>query len=163
MKQSLQGYVNKWEDRLNLDLMYKNNDEPLVDYIVEAWKSLEVVPNIKFISYTYTEKESEIDINKHIFKREKKKKKKDRHLVKDIYDTRCGLLTINLEITMLEKDMETGEKKYAVYPIKKAMLIPLMDKDGCYTIKGKKFYLLYQMLEKSSYTSSSAVTLKSLK
>ena len=64
---------------------------------------------------------------------------------------------------MLEKDMETGEKKYAVYPIKKAMLIPLMDKDGCYTIKGKKFYLLYQMLEKSSYTSSSAVTLKSLK
>jgi len=41
-------------------------------------------------------------------------------------------------------------------------MIPLADEDGFYYIRGKKYYLIYQMLEKSTYTSSSSVTLKSL-
>ena len=163
MKQSLSNYVSSFEDRLNIDLMKKSSDKPLVDHIVDCWKSLEVIPQLKFIDYEYTEKESEIDINKHIFKREKRKKRKDRHDVKFINDDRVGRLTVHLEATMKETDPSTGETSYKVYPIKKSMLIPLQDEDGYFTIKGKKYYLIYQMLEKSTYTSSSSVTLKSLR
>ena len=42
------------------------------------------------------------------------------------------------------------------------MLIPLQDENGYYQIKGKKYYIIYQLCDKSTYTSSSSVTLKSL-
>lgn len=162
MKSGLKDYVCQWESELNVPLMTKSADNPLVDYVIDAWKSLEVVQQIKFKGYEYTEKESEIDINKHIFKREKKKKKKDRYDVKFISDDRVGKLTVFIEITMLETNPTTGETSYQVYPIKKSMLIPLQDDDGYFVIKGKKYYMIYQLLEKSTYTSSSSVTLKSL-
>lgn len=122
MKSGLKDYVCEWEKYLNVPLMTKSADRPLVEYVIDVWKSLEVVPNIKFVRYEYTEKESEIDINKHIFKREKKKKKKDRVDVKFIDDNRVGKLTVYLEVTMKETNPTTGETTYQVYPIKKAML-----------------------------------------
>ena len=162
MKSCLKDYVSEFEEALNVPLMNKEADAPLVDYIIDSWKSLEVVPNIKCVDFEYTEKESEIDINKYIFKREKKKKKKDRYDYKFINDDRYGRLTVKLEISLLEENTETGEKFIHKYPIKKAMLIPLQDEDGYFFIKGKKYYLIYQMVEKSTYTSASSVTLKSL-
>lgn len=162
MKHYLKDYVNEWEDQLNVPLMTKSADAPLVDYIIDAWKSLEVVPQIEFSEFQYTEKESEIDINKHLFKRDKKKKKKDRYDIKFIDDDRVGKLTVKLNVTMLETNPTTGEASYQVYPIKKSMLIPLQDDDGYFTIRGKKYYMIFQLLEKSTYTSSSSVTLKSL-
>lgn len=122
MKKGLKTYVSQYEDELNLDLLNKSADRPLVDYVIESWKSLEVVKQLKFISYEYTEKESEIDINKHIYKREKGKKKKDKHDIKFINDNRVGRLTVHMEATMLEEDPSTGEKRYVVYPIKKNLL-----------------------------------------
>ena len=142
MKRGLKTYVNEWEEELNLDLLDKSADSPLVDYIVDAWKSLEVVKQIKFIRYEYTEKESEIDINKHLFKREKKKRKKDRYNVKFISDDRVGKLTVYLEITMLETNPTTNETTYQVYPIKKSMLIPLQNDKGYFYIKGKQYYMI---------------------
>ena len=162
MKESLKDYVCEWEQKLNIPLITKEIDNPLVEYIVDAWKSLEVVKQIKFISYEYTEKESEININQHIFKREKHKKKKDRFDVKYIADNRVGKLTCNLEITMLETDPETGKKSYNIYPIKKSMLIPIIDEDGRLTLSGKTYYLIFQLLEKSTYTTANTLTLKSL-
>ena len=77
MKSGIRNYVREFEKDLNIPLMKKSSDRPLVEYILDAWKSLEVVPQIKVVNYEYTEKESEIDASKYIFKREKKKKKKD--------------------------------------------------------------------------------------
>lgn len=142
MKEGLKCYLSEYEDQLNIPLMTKSADAPLVEYIVDAWKSLEVVQQIKFDGYEYTEKESEIDINKHIFKREKKKRKKDRFDVKFISDDRCGKLTVHMTITMLEKNPTTGESTYQVYPIKKSMLVPLQAEDGSFYIKGKKYYMI---------------------
>jgi hypothetical protein len=158
----LKDYTCKYEDQLNKAIMEKSYDAPLVDYIIDAWKSLEVVKQIKFKGYSYTEKESDIDINKHIFKREKNKKRKDKYDIKFVEDSRVGRLTVELEISMNEVDPTTGVSKQKVYPLKKSMLIPLMDDSGRFFIKGNHYYLIYQMLEKSTYTSSSSVTLKSL-
>lgn len=162
MKRRLKNYVCEWEKELNIPLMTKSADAPLVDYVKDTWKSLEVIPQLKIKGFEYSEKESEIDINKHIFKREKKKRKKDRYDVKFIADDRVGKLTVFLEVTMLETDPSTGITTYQVYPIKKTMLIPLKDENGYYMIKSKKYYMIYQLLEKSTYTSSQSVTLKSL-
>lgn len=146
MKHYLKDYVNEWEDQLNAPLMTKSADAPLVDYIIDTWKSLEVVPQIEFSEFQYTEKESEIDINKHLFKRDKKKKKKDRYDIKFIDDDRVGKLTVKLNVTMLETNPTTGESSYQVYPIKKSMLIPLQDDDGYFTIKGKKYYMIENLI-----------------
>ena len=162
MKSLLKSYPSEFASELNRELMNKEADAPLVDYIVDSWKSLEVVKNIKFVGYEYTEKESEIDVNKYIFKREKKKKKKEKYDYKFIQDDRFGKLTVHLQITLMEKDPETGKEFQHVYPIKKDMLIPIQDEHGYFYIHGKKYYLIYQMVEKSTYTSNSAVTLKSL-
>ena len=81
MKKYLQNYVSDFERDLNIPIMNKEYDEPLVNYVVDTFKSLEVLSTIKITGYDYTEKESEIDVNKYIFKREKRKKKKERYKV----------------------------------------------------------------------------------
>lgn len=156
-------YTSEFEPKLNMGLMDKTADAPLVDFIVDSWKSLEVVKNIKVVSWEYTDRESEIDVNKYIFKREKKKKKKERYDYKFVQDDRFGKLTVHLQITLKEKNPSTGEIFEHVYPIKKDMLVPIQDEEGYYYIHGKKYYLIYQLVEKSTYTSRSSITLKSLK
>lgn len=122
MKSGLKNYINDWEEELNTDLMTKGADAPLVDYIIDAWKSLEVVKQIHFDRFEYSEKESDIDMNHHIFKREKGKRKKDRYDLKFVDDDRVGKLTVYFTITMLETNPTTGETTYQAYPIKKSML-----------------------------------------
>lgn len=162
MKKYLKDYVSGLEQDLNIPLMNKEADLPLVEYVMDAWRSLEIVKNIKILKFEYNEQESAIDINKHIFKREKKKKKKDRFNFKFINDDRYGCLTVYIQITLEEKDPKTEEKQIRQKVLKKQMLIPLQDEDGYYFIKGKKYYIIYQLCDKSTYTSSSSVTLKSL-
>ena len=49
MKKYLTEYTKDcaFEKNLNFALMRKEADPPLVDFVKESWKSLEVVPNIK--------------------------------------------------------------------------------------------------------------------
>lgn len=162
MRFGLASYVSDFETQLNYDLMNKASDAPLVDYIMDSWRSLEVVPNIKITGFNYSERESSIDINNHIFKREKKKRKKDRYQYKFINDDRCGKLTVNVLISVKETDPVSGESFIHEYPITKSMLVPIRDECGNFYIKGKKYYMIYQMVEKSTYTSNSSITLKSL-
>lgn len=162
MKKYINDYVSEFEEALNVQLMNKEADRPLVDYVKDAWKSLEIVKNIKILKFEYSDVESEIDINKFIFKREKKRKKKDRYDYKFVNDDRYGCLTVYIQITVEEIDPKTKENIVRQKMIKKKMLIPLQDDQGYYWIKGKKYFLIYQLVDKSTYTSSSSVTLKSL-
>lgn len=95
-------YVSDFEKELNRPLMTKEADLPLVEYIKDVWRSLEIVKNIKILSFEWNDNEATIDINNHIFKREKKKRKKDRYNYKFINDDRCGCLTVYVEITVKE-------------------------------------------------------------
>lgn len=162
MKKFLKDYVSEYEKDLNIPIMNKEYDQPLVDYVMDCFKSLEILSSIKIVGYEYTEDESQIDINKYIFKREKKKKKKERYDYKFIHDTRVGKLTIYIEVSIMETNKETGEKFLHKYPIKKVILVPLKDENGEFYIKGKSYYMIYQVVEKSTYTSNNSVVLKSL-
>lgn len=158
----LKDFVGNYEDELNIDLMTKSADGSLVDYVVDSWKSLEVVKYIKFLGYEFNTRESTIDINRHIFKRNKNVPKKLQYDYKLINDDRVGLLTVHLLISVTEKDPKTGQDRVREKVINKDMLIPLTDEQGYLFINGKKYYLLYQLLEKSTYTTLTSTVIKSL-
>ena len=46
--------------------------------------------------------------------------------------------------------------------ISKSILIPKIDNDKYYTIRGKRYFLLYQLVDNSTYTSRKGITLKSV-
>lgn len=155
--------TSEFERDLNVKLMNKECDKPLVDYIVDSLKSLCIIDNIKFIDYEYNEMESEVDKDKYVYKREKNKKKKEKFKYKYISDDRVGLLTFHMLLEADEVNPATGEVERKKCPISKSLLVPIKDeRDGCYFLKGKKYYMIYQLVEKSTYTSKNAVILKSL-
>lgn len=163
MIEHLQFYPSNFERDLNTTIMDKLADRPLVEYVVDSWKSLQIVEGIKFLGYEYTEKMSEIEINKYIVKRQKKgQKSSEKFDYKFIDDDKVGLLTVHLLLSTYEPDFATGKTVRKEKKIKKSMLVPIQDEDGYYYIKGKKYYLIYQMVEKSTYTSANSVILKSL-
>lgn len=162
MIEYLHEYKTIFDKSLNVDLMTRAKDKPLLDYIIECWKSLEVIRGVKILGWEYTDKASEIDINKYIFKRERGKKKDEKWDYKYFDDSRLGLLTVTVQIHIEYLDVKDGEKKTEEQIIKKSMLIPIQDEDGYYKINGTKVYLIYQLVEKSTYTSPNAVILKSL-
>ena len=162
MLKHLKKYKNRFADDLNTRIMRKEDDRPLVEYVVESWQSLQIVKGIKFLGYEYTEEMSDFDINRYIFKRQKGKRANEKFDFKYIEDNKVGLLTVHLLLTTNETDFESGKTVTKQKKIKKSLLIPLQDEDGFYFIKGKKYYLIYQMVEKSTYTSANSVILKSL-
>lgn len=142
MRAYLQEYDNEWESQLNVDLMNKSADAPLYEYVLDAWKSLEMVSNIKIVKWEYNTKESSLDINKHIHKRKKNKKKKEKTEYKFVKDDRFGCLTLWISIVVPEIDPKTGVKIIREKTVKKNVLIPIQSEDGYYYIKGKKYYLI---------------------
>lgn len=155
-------YTTVFDTSVNVDLMNRTHDRPLLDCILECWKSLEVVKNIKILDWEYTDKESEIDINKYIYKRERGKKKSEKYDYKFIDDSRLGLLTVRVQIDLQYLDVKDNEMKRETQIFKKSMLIPLQDDDGNFYLNGKNVYLIYQLVEKSTYTAPNAIILKSL-
>lgn len=150
-------YLNKlpnpYEENLNIGLMNKEFDRPLEEYIFDAFKGFEILPNIKVLGYEWVADEDKYDINDHVIRRNTNKSK----AIKNVAESRCGVMYIDIEVSGLDKN---GVMK--VHYIKKPLVIPIEDKNGYYLIKGKKCYLIYQMVDKMLYPSFGAVTLKSL-
>lgn len=162
MKKYLKNYISDFEKELNIPLMRKEADRPLIEYVVDCWKSLEILKNIKILKWEYSDDESGIDINNHIMKRDKKRKKKDRLKYKFISDDRCGQLTVWIQIIAPELNPETNKTEEKCIVLKKKMLVPIQDEDGYFHIKGKRYHTIYQIVEKSIYTRNQSIVLKSL-
>lgn len=159
-------YVNEVvadaEKRLNIPIMRKEYDLPLIECIKDVWKSLEVVKNIKILGFEYDECESEIDINRYIRTRRKTKSAKDRVKLKYISDERYNVLTVRYKITAKAEDSRPDDTRMKEIVREKKMLIPVIDDNGFMYLKGKRYSLWYQLVEKSTYTTKDTVTLKSL-
>lgn len=151
MKEYLHLY-NASEEGLNKELMTRQNDKPLVEYLVNICKSLEIINNIEFLGYSYEEDESKIDISSYIIAKKRKQDKED-YNYKLLQDTRYGELTLRFRLTC--KDGYDSN-------FTKSILVPKADKDGYFTIRGKKYFLLYQLVDRSTYTTQTELTLKSL-
>lgn len=144
---------NDFRDQLNVDLMNKSFDKELVEYIFDSFKGFEILPNIKILGYEWVPDEDKYDINDHVIRRNSNKNK----VIKNVAESRCGVMYLDVEVSGLDKN---GVMK-VVY-LKKPIVIPIEDKNGYYLIKGKKCYLIYQIVDKMLYPSFGAVTIKSL-
>jgi hypothetical protein len=151
LKKFLSIYNNPNEERINYGIMNKSYDDSLITYIVDACKSLEVLKYIKFVGYKVIDDESKIDFNYYI-KSRKRKKGDDGIKYLMLEDSRYGEVILKFEIDC------KGEKK----KITKKILFPKADENGYYLIKGKKYFLLYQLVDNSTYTTKNNLTLKSL-
>ena len=60
MKEFLAKYCTKNEEKINPDLFNRSFDKPLVDYIVDTCKNLEVLPGVKLESYEYITDQTQI-------------------------------------------------------------------------------------------------------
>ena len=144
---------NDYRDMLNKGLINKEFDKPLEEYIFDAFKGFEILPNIKILGYEWVPDEEKYDVNDHVMRRNTNKKK----AIKNIAETRCGVMYLDIEVSGLDKN---GTLK--VHYLKKPIIIPISDEHGYFMIKGKKCYLIYQMVDKMLYPSFGAVTIKSL-
>jgi hypothetical protein len=151
LKKFIKHFKNSNEDRINHGIRSKAYDESLITYIVDTCKSLEVLQYIKFVGYRYINDEHLIDYNNYI-KTRKAQKSKDETKYMLLEDSRYGEL-------ILEFDIDCKDMRKKIF---KRLLIPKADENGHYLIKGKKYFLLYQLVDNSTYTTKNNLTLKSL-
>lgn len=162
MYKQLAEYETIFDKHLNKSLIEKSDDRPLLDFIIEAWYSLQIIDGIEIVDWEYTDKMSQIDINKYIIKRNRNVRQKEKYDFKYIDESNLGLLTVTVKLTVDVTDPKLNETVTKEQIIKKSMLIPIMDEDGCYLLSGQKVYTIYQLVEKSTYTAANSVILKSL-
>lgn len=154
MKEFMKEYSNSNpnSNRLNYGLINKEYDKPLIEYINDSAKSLEVIKNIQFLGSRFVKYESEIDMNKYEKRRKVDNKNKEEIKYTSIEDSRVGELILKFKITF------KGKSEI----IEKPILVPLPDEYGYYQIKGKKYILMYQLVDASTYVTKNSVVLKSI-
>lgn len=151
MKDFISQYSNPNEDRINYGLIDREYDEDLVKLIAKSCKSLEVLQYVKFLGYEFIADEKEVDLNEYMTSRRKNRQKNTTRYMY-LQDSRYVELRLKFRIECKgEADLVT-----------KKLLIPIADHNGYYTIKGKKYLLLYQLVDSSTYTTRQNLTLKSL-
>ena len=118
MREFISQLPDMYEDALNKNIMVKSYDRPLQEYVFDAFKGFEILPDIKILGYEWVPDEEKYDINDHIIRRNSNKNK----AIKNIAETRCGAMYIDVEIQGLDKN---GELK--VHYIKKSITLPIID------------------------------------
>lgn len=153
MKKFIKSYTNKNEERFNYPLINREYDDDLVKYIIDCCKSLEVLEYVQFLGYDYITNEADINTSEYIDAKSRTKSKKN-DPTRYIYmqDSRYAELRLKFKLTC-------GEESKI---ITKKLLIPIPDDNLYYTIKGNKYFLLYQIVDSATYTTKSSIVLKSM-
>lgn len=153
MKEFIAQFENPDLKRINLGLINRDYDSDLVEHVVDVCRSLKVIKYIDFLDYTFTDDARDIDLDDYLDMRKKKKKgRQATEKYKYLHDSKYGEIRARFRLTVKGKT-EIIEKKF---------LIPLTDEFGYYTIKGKKFFSIFQLVESSTYAKGQSVILKSL-
>ena len=163
MIKMLSDYCRTFDDKLNLPLINRELDKDLYLYVYETIKSLEVFECIKILGYTYKDKEN--DIKMQDYQRSRmvggKKVNEDPIHIMNIPENRIGELTIHYELS-IDVKQDDGTTKMMRKKYTKNILIPLKDEEGYYTLKGKRYILMYQLVDSTTYSTSNSVVLKSI-
>lgn len=163
MYKMLSDYCRTFDEKLNLPLINRELDKDLYLYVYEAIKSLEVFECVKILGYTYNDKESDIRMQEYQRTRMSggNKVKDDPVQIMNIPENRVGELTIHYELS-IDVPQEDKTTKIVTKRYNKNILIPLKDDDGYYTLKGKRYILMYQLVDSTTYSTANSVVLKSI-
>jgi hypothetical protein len=163
MYKFLSDYCRSFDDKLNLPLINRELDKELYLYVYETIKSLEVFDSVKILGYEYKDKANDIKLNDYQRTRiQTGKKVQDEPIeVMHMAESRCGELTIHYELS-IDVKQEDGTTKLMSKKYSKNILIPIKDDDGYYMLKGKRYILMYQLVDSTTYSTSNSVVLKSI-
>lgn len=163
MYKMLSEYTRTFDEKLNLPLINRELDKDLHLYVYETIKSLEVFECVKILGYTYNDKESDIRMQEYQRTRMLggKKVQEDPVHIMHIPENRVGELSIHYELS-IDVKQDDGTTKLMTKRYTKNILIPLKDEDGYYTLKGKRYILMYQLVDSTTYSTSNSVVLKSI-
>ena len=162
MYKMLSDYCRTFDEKLNLPLINRELDKELYLYVYETIKSLEVLENLKVLGYTYIDKSSEIKMNDYQRTRMTNgKKEQEEPLNMYMAESNVGELNIHYELS-IDVKQEDGSIKIESKKYTKKILIPLKDEEGYYMLKGKRYILMYQLVDSSTYNTSNSVVLKSI-
>ena len=150
-KQFLAQNKNKDEDLINEDIIYKLRAEPLEDYIIAAFKTLES-KHLKITGYELITNENEIDLDTINIKHIKNKKNKKFTKRMGMKKSRYNLLKIKFHL--IAKDGECDKEVN--------LLIFKRYNKYYYIIDGNRVYPIYQLVDASTYNTKNCLTLFSM-
>lgn len=152
MKKFIKTFKNVNEDKMNMKLINRDYDDGIIDSILEVFRSFETIPSIKFLTYSVEYDESKINFSKYITSRKNTKKREKNIKYHYIKSDRVCELTMKFRVSAHDQ----------VKVIKRSILVPTFDKQKYITLKGNKYFLLYQLVDSSTYVSKMGLTMKSL-
>ena len=163
MYKMLSEYCRSFDDKLNLPLINRELDKELYLYVYETIKSLEVFECVKILGYEYKDKANDIKMNDYQRTRIQSGKKVHEEPIEVMHmaESRCGELTIHYELS-IDVKQDDGTVKMVSKKYTKNILIPIKDDDGYYMLKGKRYILMYQLVDSTTYSTSNSVVLKSI-
>ena len=163
MYKMLSDYTRTFDEKLNLPLIRRELDKPLYVYVYETIKSLEVFDSVKILGYEYKEMPSDIKMNEYQRTRSQNGKKVQEESVEVMHmaESRVNELTIHYELS-IDTKQDDGTVKMVSKKYSKNILIPVADDDGYYMLKGKRYILMYQLVDSTTYSTSNSVVLKSI-
>jgi hypothetical protein len=163
MRAMLSEYTRSFSDKLNMPLINRELDKPLYLYVYETIKSLEVFESIKVLGYEYKEMPNEIKLNEYQRTRSQNGKKVQEEAVEVMHmaESMVNELTIHYELS-IDTKQEDGTTKMVSKRYSKNILIPIADADGYYMLKGKRYILMYQLVDATTYSTANSVVLKSI-
>lgn len=164
MKSLLKKYADQNPEKFNKDFILSRDKQDILAYVTDIFKSLEVLDEIKVESVTLETSESELGPIKS-----------QHHYYKSILPSRLNRIHYKLRITPSEKienipirddDVKEVAKQKPVTSetfIKEGDILINKLVDDCFYInEGIRYFLIYQIVDNSTYGTGDSVSLKSL-
>lgn len=155
MRHFIRKFRNPYEDKVNVPLIKRQLEKPLHQCVLDVFRSLEVTDKVKLIDYRHITDESKIEASKFVISRKKNKNKNSKKEPLKRLLIQYDRFTV---LVMLFKLINKGQVKYKTVEI----MLPKPDANGNYTLKGKRYFLLYQLVNNSTYVTKNCIVLKGL-
>lgn len=152
MKDFIAEYSKRNEERINPDLFNRTFDKPLVDYVVDTCRNLEVIPAIKLESYEFITDQTKIrsEINKRLVKDPKIKNNRGLERLTSPNRSLYDLLVLRFRVTAKGQEALVTRK----------VRIPKMIKGKWIIRGGKKVLPLIQVVDNSTFVKGNVLNFK---
>ena len=142
--------------------MHREFERSLQEYSIDCFKSISsVLPEIELVNARFIIDVDKVDQNNYERTRSNRQKDKLQRYAY-IAESRVGELILNFNVNFVFDNSNPDQRVEKILPYTVKLLVPLPDEDGYLLIKGKKYLFQYQLTESTTYTTSSALVLKSL-
>ena len=152
MNEFIADYCHRYDDRINRDMFERSYDRPLVDYIVDTCKNLEVIPGLTLEDWWLVRDQTKIRsvINKKNAKDPKIKNNKTLERLAQPNKTLYDLLYLKFRIKAKGRDETIIRTVRILKPIR----------GGLYIRNGNKVRVLNQVVDNSTFVKGNVLNFK---